>query len=250
MRKLKHTSYLFASMALLGFALVQPQQANAQGNPYPVDPIQTLDPGAMCIACYTNYTVDFTAAALTTTTDITFAFRDDPGFIGFDSASVVDITNVSANLLTNGGFEDGNLTGWNYDNVYGATFGGVVTAPAGSFCPNIGTQAGSFLWCDGAVGSYDAIDQTINTTAGDTYQISYYAGVDGSTANDTDYQEFCTNGADAAGPTTLCNGIDLAVYAQSTIPASGNAPEPASMLLFGTGLAGLGILSRRRAKKQ
>ncbi|MGC1478307.1 MAG: hypothetical protein WA804_20835, partial [Terriglobales bacterium] len=73
---------------------------------------------------YQLYMVNFTAAAANSTctngscsTVITFAFRDDPAQISFTNASVTDVTiptTPSPNLLTNGSFGTGDLTGWTY----------------------------------------------------------------------------------------------------------------------------------------
>ncbi len=77
-----------------------------------------------------SYSVNFVAGQANTA--ITFAFREDPAFIFFSNASVVDVTNPSGNLLLNGNFASGsgsNATNWTYANIYGATFGGVVSNP-------------------------------------------------------------------------------------------------------------------------
>ena len=126
-------------------------------------------------AAPTLYTVDFTAAI--TSTAITFAFREDPAFIFFSDPSVTNLTTSSGNLLANSTFTAGTYTSngnsatpidWTYANQYGATFGGVQQ-------PGCGALAGSGCWDDGAVQAYDAISQTIGTTVGDVYQISFYA---------------------------------------------------------------------------
>lgn len=68
---------------------------------------------------------------------------------------------------------------------------------------------------DGAVQAYDAINQVIPTTVGDTY----VTGTGG-------------------------NGRDMFVYAGTGIPV--RAPEPMSLAILGTGLAGLGLCRRHR----
>jgi len=171
------------------------------------------------------YSVNFTAGVANTA--ITFAFREDPAFISFGNASVVDLTHPSGNLLLNGNFASGsgsNATNWTYANIYGATFGGVVQS--GSLCGALST-----CWYDGAVQAYDAVSQTIATNVGDTYQISFSAFDNGPLAN---WSALSTNGdvIDTGG-----NGADILAYAQAGLPAPG-APGPVP----GVGLAGLAAL--------
>src|SRR5215471_8213462 len=52
---------------------------------------------------YTQYTTSFVATA--TTTNISFAFREDPAFLSLDDVSVT--LGGGPNLLTNPGFESG-----------------------------------------------------------------------------------------------------------------------------------------------
>jgi hypothetical protein len=92
----------------------------------PLAPILNLA-GDPIPSSYTEYTIDFTAAALSTTTDITFAFRNDPGYLALSDVVLTNETTSTVDPLVNGSFQDGNLTGWTYDNGYGATFGGVVS---------------------------------------------------------------------------------------------------------------------------
>ena len=79
--------------------------------------------------------------------------------------SFANQTAQAQNLLANAGFETGNFEGW---SLSGSTaFEGVSTSFATA--PNSGSYSAFF----GAVGSYNIISQTIATTVGDTYNISF-----------------------------------------------------------------------------
>ncbi len=184
------------------------------------------------------YTVDFTAAVANTA--ITFAFRDDPALILFSDASVINLTAGGGNLLANGNFSGGTYTdngnrltpvGWTYANIYGAIDGGVVFAGCG-----VGV---GYCWDDGAVQAYDAISQTIATTIGDTYQISFDVQ---ETSGQATFSSLSTNGVGGTGG----NGIDVLAYAQQGLPAA-DVPEPASLSLLAAGAIGAFLARRRRA---
>jgi len=163
---------------------------------------------------YQQYRVQFQAAIANTA--ITFAFRNDPSYTSFANASVTDVTNPGPNLLSNGDFSGGTHTdpvsgntlvpnNWTYANIYGASAGGIVD-------PNCGIGGtGTYCWYDGAVQAYDAISQTIATTVGDTYLISFYLTAYGGST----FSSVSTNGntTDTGG-----NGIDVTVYAQAGLP--------------------------------
>jgi hypothetical protein len=173
--------------------------------------------------------VNFTAALAST--DITFAFREDPAFISFSDVSLTNLTTGSStNLILNGNFASGsgqNATDWTYVNIYGAIAGGVVdTGCDGAF---------TSCWTDGAVQAYDAIDQFVTTTIGDTYLLSYeYTDDDGLTT----FSDLSTNGVTTG---TGGNGIDILAYAQAGLPPAGTVtPEPSSIWLMSTGALMLG----------
>lgn len=165
-----------------------------------------------------TYTVDFTSSV--SNTAITFAFREDPAFIFLFNSSVVDLTTSSGNLLRNSDFSGGTYTNngnsatptsWTYANIYGASAGGIVTSSCGY---------GSYCWHDGAVQAYDAISQSISTTIGDLYQVSFSA-TDNSGL--TDWSRVSTNGnVTGSGG----NGADILVYAQAGLPPAACAGAP------------------------
>lgn len=190
---------------------------------------------------YQNYTVDFTAT--NASTNVSFSFRDDPAFLGLDDVSVTP-KGGGSNLLTNSGFESGVVgdnapIGWTYLNAFGAGAAGVVTDTATDASP--GARSGTNYYIDGAVQAYDGITQAIATTPGDTYTISFWLAEDSS---QTTFSRLSTNG-DVSG--TGGNGIDLLVYA-GLIPTLA-VPEPTSIVVLGTSLAGLLLLRRRRATR-
>lgn len=248
---MRKSSLVFVTLSLcLAFSSLG---AHAQNNPPPLGPILDLSgtpiPGGGN-STYQAYTVNFTGAV--SATAITFAFREDPAFISFANASVVDLTTSSGNLLLNGDFSGGVYTNngnaltpnsWTYANIFGAGFGGFVASDAGH-CYTFAN-----CWFDGAVQSYDAISQTISTTVGDNYLISFSLADDSLCASNgggssCNFSDLSTNGnvTDTGG-----NGINATVYAQAGIPLPAT-PEPGTLSLILIGILSLGFVCLKSAR--
>jgi hypothetical protein len=226
--------------AALAFALALAGQALADGhnNPAPAGPVVLDLAGTAVPHSYVQYTTSFIAG--TTSTDLSFAFRDDPAFLHLDD--VVLTTGGGANLLVNGDFESGVQgdnapVGWTYLNVFGANAAGVVD--------DSGAHGGLLNYDDGAVQAYDAITQNLATVVGQTYNLSFWLFEDGAL---TTFQHLSTN-----GDTTTAggNGVDLIVYAGNGVPVPagpGGIPEPASWAMMLVGFFGAGAVLRAHRK--
>ena len=224
--------------AALALALTMAGQAFATGNNNspPAGPVLLDLAGQPVPHTYTQYTASFIAG--TTSTDLSFAFREDPAFISLDD--VVLTTGGGPNLVVNGGFESGVLgnnapVGWTYLNVFGASAAGTVQSN--------NPHSGSNNYYDGAVQAYDAITQNITTVIGQTYNLSFWLD---DNSGLTTFQHLSTNGnsTDSGG-----NGIDLIVYAGDGVPVPagpGGIPEPATWALMLTGFFSAGAMLRSR----
>ena len=201
--------------------------ASAANNPPPAGQVIFSLDGQPLPHQYTNYSVSFVATD--TTTNLAFAFREDPAYFSLDNVTLT--TAGGANLVTNGDFEQGPVgsqtpNGWSYLNLYNASAAGIVRSGCGT--------GGSNCYYDGAVGSYDTITQQIATVIGSQYNLSFdLTDNSGQTLGSS-----VESGAQA--------GINLVVYAGS-LPTASAVPEPASwaMMVGGFGIIG-GALRRKK----
>jgi hypothetical protein len=226
---------------LITVAILLTNQAFAAGsnNPPPAGPVILDLNGTAIPHAYANYTASFVATS--STTDLSFAFREDPAFLFLSNVSLT--TGGGANLLVNGDFNAGPVgasapTGWTYLNTFGATFGGVVQAGGGVGVNN--------AYVDGAVQAYDAITQAVSTTVGATYTVSFELN---DNSGLTTFSQLSTNGdtTDTGG-----NGADLIVYGGAGVPTIAAAPGPipgAGLLSYiAIGLLCLGTAGWRRLR--
>ena len=169
---------------------------------------------------WTQYSFSFIPVEAETT--VTFGFFNEPGGWLFDDASLVRAAVPNLQLMTNGGFETGNLTGWNLSPNGVSEFIGHV----GAF-----PHSGMYSYVD--ISPYfETISQTIATTPGQVYDLSFSleeASGPGVTPADDSAVEFTTSVSDISG---FNGGIS-------------EVPEPSSWALIAGSAALVGAIGFR-----
>ena len=178
----------------------------------------------------------------------------------------VGFAHAGSNLVTNGSFETGDFTGWTLSGD--TTFTGVcdVSTCPGGFAPEDGNYAAYF----GPVGDTATISQTIATTPGDEYSLSFFlANPVGGTPNYFSvtfgnssfsftnfgvafgWQQFTLTTVATTDQTNLSftfrNDPSYWFLDNVTVQQSGGStPEPGTLVLFGSGALGLAGFARRK----
>jgi hypothetical protein len=167
-----------------------------------------------------------------------------------------------AGIVTNGGFESTDFSGWTRSGNLGDT--SVV-------CNGGGANGSNCFASFGPVGSLGYISQTLSTVAGGTYDLTYWLYANGSGYAEFNawwegilvvgpvvnpntgnvWTSYTLSGLTATGPSTelkfgLRNDPDYIDLDEIDVVASGAVPEPATTVLCGLGLAVFALLRRKR----
>ncbi|HEY1613134.1 MAG TPA: PEP-CTERM sorting domain-containing protein [Rhizomicrobium sp.] len=167
-----------------------------------------------------------------------------------------------ADLVTNGGFETGDFSGWQVDNIHGTTFVSAYSGyvHSGTYGASLGVERGD-----------NVLSQQLATIVGDSYNITFY--LRGSTSPSTelkvffgtdvlldlvdstqgDWTKYSFDEVATSASTLLAfntNGTSFGAFALDDVSVVPDAvPEPASLVLFGSGLlAASGFRWRKRPK--
>jgi hypothetical protein len=171
------------------------------------------------------------------------------------------------NLVTNGGFETGDFSGWTLSGDTSIVGVCDVSSCPGGFAP----QEGNFAAYFGPVGDTGTISQSIATTPGDLYTLKFFlADPAGGTPNYFSVQfgntQFTLNNFGAAfgwqefDLTTQATGTstnlsftfrqDPAYWFLDNVSVTqggqGTTPEPGTLVLFGSGMLGVAGIARRK----
>ncbi|MCC6539920.1 MAG: PEP-CTERM sorting domain-containing protein [Bryobacterales bacterium] len=179
-----------------------------------------------------------------------------------------------AAVVGNGGFESGNLTGWTLSNA--SSFDTVCQSgnPIGS--ATCAANSGSYAMTFGSFGSVASLSQSIVTTNGQAYDVSFSLSLSAATPTEEETFEVLWGGVSVfslANPgaafgysprvvlNLLANSSSMSLefrarndpgqwFLDDVAIADTSVPEPASVALTALGLAGAALVHHRRRRTQ
>jgi hypothetical protein len=171
-------------------------------------------------------------------------------------------TAFATNLLTNGSFESGTLTGW-------TDIGDGVVLANGPFSYYSAAEDGTWYLALGPVGGDGTLSQTFSDTAGQHYTFSFWFASVGD--NPSDFSAYWDGGTPLLSLTNPNTGAAWSEYSYSVTGTGSDTiqfnfrddpaymvldnvsvspvtttPEPSSLLLLGSGLLTVGGVIRRK----